>query len=285
MAREYWYFLAGALTVLLPLLAAIAVKKLQWLEPRPDETLLYARAANTSLRLHAFYPERVDTGEQAPALLLFHGGRWQYAGPHALYPQCRYFAARGLACFSAEYRLGAQSRVDVRGAVEDARSALHYLRDHAAALGIDPDRLYAGGGSSGGHLAAALGAGLPGGGPGTPRPAALLLYNPMLDLSPGQPDHHLVADYWEAVSPLHHVDAAFPPTLILAGDEDPETPVATVRTFCDTVQRHGGRCEAALYEGQSHGFYHHNDGRNPYFERTGERVLQFLDSLGPVHTL
>lgn len=279
LSKEFWYFLAGALTVLLPLLAVVAVKKLQWLEPRPDEIFTYARAGDTGLRLHAFYPDGADSGGQVPALLLFHGGRWQYGGPHSLYPQCRYFAARGIACFSAEYRLGAQSRVDVRGAVEDARRALHYLRDNARELGIDPDRLYAGGGSSGGHLAAALGAALPAGAGAELRPAALILYNPMLDLSPGKPDSHLVLDYWRAVSPLQRIDEAFPPTLILSGAEDPEVPVATVRAFCDKVRGHGGRCEARLYPGQSHGFYHYGGGRNAYFEQTGDHILAFLASL------
>ncbi|MDZ7784315.1 MAG: alpha/beta hydrolase [Halioglobus sp.] len=279
LTKEFWYFLIGALSVLLPLLVVVAVKKLQWLEPRPDETLVYTRAGDTDLRLHAFYPDSADTGGQVPALLLFHGGRWQYGGPHSLYPQCRYFAARGIACFSAEYRLGAQSRVDVRGAVEDARRALHYLRDNARELGIDPDRLYAGGGSSGGHLAAALGAALPPGDAPAMRPAALVLYNPMLDLSPGKPDSHLVVDYWRAVSPLQQIDEGYPPTLILAGTEDPEVPVATVRAFCDAVRRQGGRCEAQLYEGQSHGFYHDSEGRNPYLQQTGAHVLAFLTSL------
>jgi len=279
LTREFWYFLAGALTVLLPLLVVLAVKKLQWLEPRPDDILLYAHAADTALRLHAFYPAGADTGGKVPALLLFHGGRWQYGGPHSLYPQCRYFAAQGIACFSAGYRLGAQSRVDVRGAIEDARLALLYLRDNARELGIDPDRLYAGGGSSGGHLAAALGAALPTGADAELRPAALILYNPMLDLSPGKPDSHLVVDYWQTVSPLQRIDEAFPPTLILSGTEDPEVPGATVQEFCGKVRDHGGRCEARMYEGQSHGFYHYSDGRNPYFELTGDHILAFLASL------
>ena len=226
LTREFWYFLAGALTVLLPLLVVFAVKKLQWLEPRPT-TSSSTRTPDTPICGYTLsIPHGCRTGGVVPALLLFHGGRWQYGGPHSLYPQCRYFAARGIACFSAEYRLGAQSRVDVRGAVEDARRALHYLRDNARELGIDPDRLYAGGGSSGGHLAAALGCRAAPGADAELRPAALILYNPMLDLSPGKPDSHLVADYWRAVSPLQQIDGAFPPTLILSWHRDPEVPVA-----------------------------------------------------------
>lgn len=281
MTREYWYFLAGALSVLLPALVVAAIIKLDLLAPRPDETFTYAHAGDTDLRLHAFYPDDADPDGPLPALLLFHGGRWQYGGPRSLYPQCRYFAAHGIACFSAEYRLGGQGLVDVRGALEDASEALRYLHDRAETLGIDPNRLYAGGGSSGGHLAAALGTSLPAGATTGLRPAALVLYNPMLDLSPGKPDSHLVSDYWLAVSPLQHIDEDYPPTIILSGTKDPEVPVATVRTYCDTVHHHGGRCEAQLYEGQSHGFFNYSDGRNPYFEQTGEHILGFLSSLAP----
>ena len=38
--------------------------------------------------------------------------------------------------------------------VEDGKSAIRWVRDHAEELGIDPDRIVASGGSSGGHVAA-----------------------------------------------------------------------------------------------------------------------------------
>ncbi|MCB1843801.1 MAG: prolyl oligopeptidase family serine peptidase, partial [Halioglobus sp.] len=104
-------------------------------------------------------------------------------------------------------------------------------------------------------------------------------YNPMLDLSPGTPDHHLVKDHWQAVSPYHHIDAGFPPTLIMSGTRDPEVPVATVEAFCAAVRAAGGRCELELYEGQGHGFYHFSEGRNPWFERSARRALAFLNNL------
>ncbi|SRR6056297_991206 len=297
MAKEHWYFLAGLLAVLLPLALLLAVKKLQLLETRPDTRIPYAQFAGEPLHLHAF---RAQTQQAAaPALLLFHGGRWLYGGPQSLYPQCRYFAARGYHCFSAEYRLGSQNQPDVPGALGDAAAALAYLQDHATEMGIDARRIYAGGGSSGGHLAAGLGAGLgaeaspgskavtdPGRDPTAPesgkassRPAGLVLYNPMLDLSPGTPDHHLVRDHWRAVSPYHHIDSRFPPTLILNGTQDPEVPVASVEAFCSAMRAVGGVCELELYAGQSHGFYHFSEGRNPWFERSSRRAWEFLQGL------
>ncbi len=279
MAREHWYFLSGVLLVLLPLLLFVATKKLHLLEVRPDQKIVYRVNGTEQLSLHAFTAKNSTGNTPTPALLLFHGGRWLYGGPEELYAQCQYFAAQGFSCFAAQYRLGANNRPDVRGAVADARSALDYLIAHAAKLHIDPHRIVVGGGSAGGHLAAALGSGLPLA-PGTTsstsrRPAAQILYNPMLDLAPGTPDHHLVKDYWEKVSPFHHIDRAVPPTLILVGSQDPEVPVPTAQAFCSAVQAMGRQCEIALYEGQGHGFYHDKE----YREKTNVRILKFLRNL------
>lgn len=276
MAKEHWYFVCGVLLVLVPLIAFVAVKKLHLLEPRPAEKIVYAHNGAQPLALHAF-PAKGSGSNPAPALLMFHGGAWLFGAPDQFYPQCEHFAAQGFACFSAQYRLGSGGRPDVRGAVADARAAFDYLVAHAGELGIDPQRIAVAGSSAGGHLAAALGSGLPlsPGAVASKRPSAQLLYNPMLDLAPGTPDHHLVKDYWEEVSPYHHIDNAVPPSLILVGSDDPEVPVPTAQAFCLAVQEAGGKCEIALYEGEGHGFFH-----NPvYREKTNQRILAFLREL------
>lgn len=275
MAKEYWYFVSGVLVVLLPLLVLFAVKKLNLLDVRPDETIVYRNNGDQSLTLHAFMAKNAEGGQPAPALLLFHGGRWLFGGPRDLYPQCRFFAEQGISCFSAQYTLGRMSRPEVRRAVADARAALDYLVEHAGGLHIDPQRIAVGGGSSGGHLAAALGSGLPGATSHEQRPAALVLYNPMLDLSPGTPDHHLVKDYWEEVSPHQHIDADVPPALILVGSLDPEVPVPTAQAYCMKVRDADGVCEVEVYEGESHGFFNKPRMR----DATNQRILQFLSEV------
>lgn len=267
------YFLTGTLLVLVTLLTAFAVKKFGLLEPRANTTITYKTAAGQQLKLHAFFAAGSKTDTPKPALLFFHGGRWLYGHPRALYPQCQFFARQGFHCFSAQYRLGQNDRVDVRELVTDASDAFAYLLNNAGTLNIDTARIAVGGGSSGGHLAAALGtlarnaADI--------RPAALVLFNPMLDLAPGTPDYPLVQDYWEAVSPQHHISAGMPPAIILVGSEDPEVPVATAEAFCAAAQAAGSRCDLEVYEGQGHGFFNHA----PFLEQTNQRVLRFLHSL------
>jgi acetyl esterase/lipase len=280
VAKEYWYFICGVLVVLVPLLLLVAVKKLHLLDVRPDHTITYTVNGNQALLLHGFRAKNANDDAPTPALLLFHGGRWLYGGPQDMYPQCQFFAEHGYHCFAAQYRLGSNNRPDVRGALADANAALHYLQENADILDVDPQRIVIGGSSAGGHLAAAVGSGLPGAtvdGPVWPaqRPAAQVLYNPMLDLAPGTPDHHLVKDHWEQISPYQHIDASVPPTLILLGSDDPEVPVATAQAFCDAVVNAGSHCEIALYEGQGHGFFH----QPAYRDQTNRRILAFLQQL------
>jgi len=275
MAKEYWYFVSGMLVVLLPILLLVAVKKLHLLEARPDRKIVYTVNGNEKLTLHAFMAKHGTSATPTTAMLLFHGGGWLYGGPEAFYPQCQYFAAQGITCFSAQYRLGANNQPDIRGAVADARAALDYLIAHATELHIDADRIVVGGGSSGGQLAAALGSGLPmAPGVAARRPAAQILYNPILDLSPSHPNHHLVIDFWQEVSPFHHIDSATPPALILVGSEDLEVPVQTVQAYCAAMQTAGGYCEVALYEGQGHGFFNNPE----YLLKTNQRILDFLSA-------
>jgi len=277
VAKEYWYFCAGAIAILIPLAIYVLIHKFDLLEVRPDQKIVYREVEGQKLALHVFKARGGSASDSSAALLLFHGGRWTYGSPKAFYPQCEYFAKRGITCVSASYRLGRDNKLDVRKAVDDARSALEYLIANARELAVNPQKIAVGGGSSGGHLAAMLGvsASLRSKVPND-TPAALILYNPMLDLSPCNPDHHLVADYWEEVSPYHHLSESVPPTLILLGSEDPELPLSTAQSFCDSVSDSHGRCELALYHGQSHGFFNKTLGANNYFELTSKRVLDFL---------
>lgn len=254
-------------------------------ELRADRRLDYKTVDGLALTMHMFDARASGPNDRAPAFLFFHGGAWQYGDPRQFFDQCRFLADRGVTCFSVQYRIASVHGTDARAAVQDARSALQYVREHADALKIDADRVVAGGGSSGGHLAAALGVGLPlpvaaEGAGMRDRPAALVLYNPMLDLAPGMPDHDLVSAFWYEVSPLQHVDVRTPPTLILSGTEDREVSVETVRRFCSAVRVGGARCELALYAGAQHGFFNPGVDRGRYYDATNQRVVRFLQELG-----
>jgi len=283
MPREYYFLVIGIIIGLLPSAAYVIYKKSGYFDIHPDQIITYRKVDGHTLSLHVFQPKLKKQHDETAAILFFHGGAWQVGSPHHFYRHCLYFSRLGITCISAQYRTESAYGTDPRAAVQDARMAFNFIKQNANELNIDPDRIIAGGGSAGGHLAATLGVPLPLSANETTelsktRPRALILYNPMLDLSPGKPDHHLVSGFWQDVSPMQHIDASIPATLILLGTKDPEVPVSTATRFCNAVKAKGVKCELALYQGAKHGFFNYKAGDNKYFEATNERVVQFLKS-------
>jgi acetyl esterase len=283
IAPGVWPF-ASALALALLVLGIVV--GLRWMADRklgPDERVVYKNGPGHRLELHVFHPASTSSRspQATPALLFFHGGGWQGGDARQFYPQCRHFSQRGLTCISVSYRTASAHGSSPFDAVQDARDAMRYVRRHASELGVLRHRIAAGGGSAGGHLAAALGVALPLPDPGfdptvSTRPDALLLYNPMLDLAPGMPDHHAVAENWRAVSPRHHIDPEVPPTLILSGSMDAEVSVATLNGFCQAMHGAGRSCDLVIYPGASHGFFNPGVADGLFFRRTNEAVDGFL---------
>jgi acetyl esterase/lipase len=241
-------------------------------------------ASGDPLTLHVFSPDGNDITVPKPGIVLFFGGGWKQGAPGAMYRQAQYFAERGIIAISAQYRTKSSHDVFPDVCVMDGRSAMRYVRTHAKELGIDPDRLLAGGGSAGGHVAAC--AALPGAPDDptddssvSPRPAALVLFNPVLDVGPEGYAHGYVkynTPDWESICPVLKADKTFPPHLILFGSEDKILPIPMVENFQKTIQKQGVRCDLEIYQGQGHGFFN----RPPYLEQTLERADTFLTELG-----
>lgn len=251
----------------------------------PDESVVFKRVGEVELRVHLFFPEQRPTA--APGIVFFFGGGWVGGAPGQFYPHCRYLAARGMVAAAAEYRVEQRHNTPPSACVEDGKSALRYLRGHAQELGIDPQRLAAGGGSAGGHVAAAaaLCPGFDGEGDDlsvSPRPDALVLFNPVFDNGPDGWGHERVRDYWRQISPLHNIVTGAPPTVVFLGTEDPLIPVATAEEYLRRMAEVCSRCELHLYEGQPHGFFNFREGNNPYFLQTLTTADRFLASLGYV---
>lgn len=180
------------------------------------------------------------------AVVLLHGGGWVAGDATWVYPRARRFAERGMLTVAVEYRLG-----DPRLATADARSVIRWLRDNAAALNVDPERIAAYGVSAGGQISVSAAQGAD----AHARPNAVVLVSPALDLE---------SDGWFArlageeaareLSPLANMRAGLPPTLILQGDVDTETPLPGARRFCEAMRASGDRCVLKVYLGYGHLF-------------------------------
>ena len=62
-----------------------------------------------------------------------------------------------MVAMTAEYRIRNMHGTLATACVADVKSAVRWVRANAVKLGVDPDRIAAGGGSAGGHVAACTG--------------------------------------------------------------------------------------------------------------------------------
>lgn len=251
---------------------------------------LYKPLPTGPLDLHVFTPPKTATPappQGRPAVVFFYGGGWTHGTPIQFYAECAHFAERGYVAISADYRTATTHGTTPFAAIEDARDALRWVRDHAAELGIDPARLIAAGASAGGHLAvtAALTAG-----DTDVRPAALLLWYPILDTGPDGYGHALFGGRFAEASPRHLLTArpkALPPTLIMVGTADPAVPENTVRAFQALAESAGARCDVVFYPGGGHPLYAYREGGGALRHATLAAAERFLTTLpaaaSPVH--
>lgn len=244
---------------------------------------VYKAVGERKLTLDLDYPPDWKPADKRPAIVFFFGGG---GTPGQFKPQAEYFAKRGLVCARADYR-DYRDGVKLDKRVEDAISAMRWVRSHAAQLGIDPNRIVASGSSSGGHLAActffAEGINAPDDDKSvSPKPNAMVLYNPDLNLitlrrnDAANPPALAGMDdaILKRISPFFHVCKEAPPTLFIDGTKDQFNP--EIREFVQKSKSLGAPVEACFTEGQPHGFFN----QPPWLGITTEEVDEFLCRIG-----
>jgi len=120
---------------------------------KPDRKLTYKTAGDVKLKLDVFNPQGLAPTDQRPAIVFFFGGSWVNGKPAQFHQQARDLADLGMVAFAANYRVKKRNQTTPFESVRDAKSAVRWIREHAAELGVDPERIVASGGSAGGHLA------------------------------------------------------------------------------------------------------------------------------------
>jgi acetyl esterase/lipase len=186
---------------------------------------------------------------------------------------------------SAQYRVFDTHGTTPFDAVRDAKSAIRWIRSHADNLQIDPRKLAAGGGSAGGHLAAACALIRDIDSDGvdvslSPRPDALVLFNPALDTGPESHGATRYGNRYAGISPIHHIRPGAPPTLVMVGSEDIFLPVPTAKRFLEKMAAAGSHCELEIYPGEQHGFFNYRQEDDRNFTLTFQRMATFLADLG-----
>ena len=265
------------------LLVAIPAHALDVKGFTPDNEPVYKTVGDTQLKLHIFNPKDLKSSDQRPAIVFFFGGGWNGGSPSQFYPHCAHLASRGMVAMAADYRVKSRNGTSPRECVMDGKSAVRWIRQHASELGVDPNKVLAGGGSAGGHVAAATGttSGMEEDGEDltvSSRPNALVLFNPVYDNGPDGYGHDRVKEYWREISPMHNISEDTPPTIVFLGTKDKLIPVATAERYKELMEAKGQRCELHLYKDQPHGFFNYNKTDN--YEKTVEQMDRFLVSLG-----
>lgn len=200
-----------------------------------------------------------------------------------------------MVAITADYRVLSRNNVTADKCVIDAKSAIRWVRENAAELGIDPNRIVAGGGSAGGHIAACSGT-LTGFDEASENPAvssipnAMALFNPALVLAAVEGDNAYDSNRFDdlkertgvdpvRLSPFHHISKNTPPTIIFHGKDDTTVPYFTAELFEKKMKILGNRCELVGYEGQAHGFFNYGKNENLYFEDSMQKLDDFLVSI------
>jgi acetyl esterase/lipase len=229
---------------------------------------------------HALLLDRYDpppSGGPHPGLLIIHGGGWENGDKGEYSEASRYFAARGYVVYDIQYRLTGEARFPAQ--LEDVECALGYMRAHAAADGLDPERVAVFGRSAGAHLAllaayrAARDPAQPDCGPPATVKAVIAYYAPtdlawgyahpldpdiiqtrrlltaLLGGSPAQ-----VPDQYAAATPQHWLDRPVPPTLLVHGDADQIVGPANATMLATALQAAGDRVVLLPLPWAGHGF-------------------------------
>jgi len=245
---------------------------------------VYKTIRDVELRLHVFEPNRSDDPAPRPAIVFFFGGGWRQGPVSQFAPQAKHLAARGMVAIVADYRVFGRHGTSPFEAMSDAKSAIRWVRSHAAQLGVDPNRIAAAGGSSGGHIAASAAVldsfdEVSESSAVSSNPNLLILFNPALDTTGAKLVEGFGSRGREA-SASHHLHAGLPPTLILHGKSDTTVPYAEVERYCTEATALGNVCQLVGYEGAAHGFFNPPNADGKWFRETLLEADRFLTQRG-----
>lgn len=228
-----------------------------------QEKVTYSKVGDRELLLDAYQPK--DLEEPAPAILVVHGGAWRSGNRRQLRGYALELAKRGYVCFAIDYRLAPKHKFPAQ--IEDCRSAVKWIREHAKEYNVDPRRLGAIGYSAGGHLVSLLGTTgekpteengqtdtrlqvVAAGGaptdfrwfPDNGKWAAFLMGGDLDD----------VPEKFKAASAPAFVDKDDPPVFFFNGTKDELVPVTWTKTCFEALRKAGVRTEMYLVEGAKH---------------------------------
>jgi acetyl esterase/lipase len=243
-----------------------------------QSVMVFKTLLDIELKMNLFFPKDWKAEDRRPALVLFFGGGFVAGSPSQFTGTAQYFATRGLVVATPEYRV----KKGADKSIEDAKSAIRWVRMNAQRLGIDPDRIAAGGGSAGGTcatLAAYNNTYEPDDGSSvSSKPNALVLYNPALGF--GHDTSQAKQGQVQALGAVitnWKVTKGGPPAILFFGTDDSLGEGG--RSFAEKMIAAGNRAEFYTAAGQKHGFFNEKNP-GPWHALVVYQSDLFLASLG-----
>jgi acetyl esterase/lipase len=228
-----------------------------------ERDVVFGHGGERPLTCDVYRPAAEHTRQTA--VIHLHGGGFR-GGSKAGARLARPLAGLGYTCVSASYRLMNEAIWPAQ--IHDVKAAIRWTRAHAADLGVSADKIVVLGYSAGARLAL-VAAGTPnvaafegeGGEPDvdTTVAACVSFYanasrsnHPVLGADPSESARR-------AFTPLTHVQAAFPPTILLHGAEDQTAPVEDSLTLYAALREVHVPVELHVIEGVTHIYDTHAD--------------------------
>lgn len=253
----------------------------------PD--VVYGHKDGMALTFDVFMPAGQVNGV---GILNMVSGGWvsRWTAPDQAQAGYQALLDRGFTVFAIRH--GSSPRFDVPEAYADVTRAVRFVRFHASTYGIDPARLGVYGGSAGGHLSLMLGLASDEGDPDatdevlrmSSRVAAVVANYPPVDLrkrampserfpatlperglffargvvAPGAADRFVALAFEDelgaSVSPILHVSADDPPTLLIHGNADALVDFNNSELIHSALVANGIETGLVVIEGAGHGF-------------------------------
>lgn len=245
---------------------------------RETYNIVYTTASGFLQRLDLFQP--LTYNRNRPGIVMVHGGGWSGGDKSAYTALAKYYANQGYVCASINYRLAPTHVWPAQ--IDDTQAAVRWMRKHARALGLNPERIGAVGASAGGHLVLFLGEidtlndfdpSLSGYSsrvqavvdyfgptdfmvPTEWNPNIWTLIQNLIGLAwrPGSPAY-------QAASPLYFVSPGDAPTVVFHGTADTVVPVGQSQRIVSMMQANQVPVNYFEFPGQGHGF---NGATNNY---------------------
>ncbi len=261
-----------------------------------DATPIYKKINDsTEMHLNVYFPEGAKEGDAYPTIIYFFSGAFLTGSPAQFEEHCKYFSGRGMVAITADYRVIKRNKGNALNCIYDAKSAVRYIREHAAELYVDPNKVVVAGGSAGAFLALTCAIDDPKWQDPNDNPAISCVPNAMVLMNPvvNAVEHKFRIEKFKdnikqknteshaaEVDPLTHIKSGMPPAIMFHGTADKIAGYKFTQQYVNDYTAAGNQIELVSYEGQKHGFtaLKFEDGK--YYREALYKSDEFLAKLG-----